>query len=90
MSRRYQLTDAQWALIAHLPPCNTRMGRPIRESRVMLDALESAFWRALAIVLLTLLGKAGDAGGLEKTIKANTSKPVPILSSDKAAFIIKY
>lgn len=56
----------------------------------MLDALESAFWRALAIVLLTLLGKAGDAGGLEKTIKANTSKPVPILSSDKAAFIIKY
>ncbi|OIN12751.1 IS4 family transposase [Oceanisphaera psychrotolerans] len=29
---------------------------------------------ALAIVLLTLLGKAGDAAGLEKTIKANTSK----------------
>ena len=29
---------------------------------------------ALAIVLLTLLGKAGDAVGLEKTIKANTSK----------------
>jgi hypothetical protein len=29
---------------------------------------------ALAIVLLTLLGKAGDAAGLEKTIKANTTK----------------
>ena len=29
---------------------------------------------ALAIVLLTLLGKAFDAAGLEKTIKANTSK----------------
>lgn len=29
---------------------------------------------ALAIVLLTLLGKAGDAAGLERTIKANTSK----------------
>ncbi|WP_319784410.1 IS4 family transposase [Oceanisphaera sp. IT1-181] len=29
---------------------------------------------ALAIVLLTLLGKAGDAAGLEKTIKANTGK----------------
>ncbi len=29
---------------------------------------------ALAIVLLTLLGAAGDAAGLERTIKANTSK----------------
>lgn len=29
---------------------------------------------ALAIVLLTLLGKAGDAAGLKKTIKVNTSK----------------
>lgn len=29
---------------------------------------------ALAIVLLTLLGKAGDAADLERTIKANTSK----------------
>ena len=29
---------------------------------------------ALAIALLTLLGAAGDAVGLERTIKANTSK----------------
>ena len=29
---------------------------------------------ALAIVLLTLLGKEGDAAELEKTIKSNTSK----------------
>lgn len=40
---------------------------PQRRDRLFL-------FSALAIVLLTLLGKAGDAAGLERTIKANTSK----------------
>ena len=52
MSRRYQLTDAQWALIAPLFPCKTRMGRPVREPREMLDAMlwilhSGAPWRDL-------------------------------------------
>jgi hypothetical protein len=40
---------------------------PARRDRLFL-------FSALAIVLLTLLGKAGDSAGLERTIKVNTSK----------------
>jgi len=40
---------------------------PARRDRLFLVS-------ALAIALLTLLGAAGDAAGLERTIKANTSK----------------
>ena len=40
---------------------------PARRGRLFL-------FSALAIVLLTLLGKAGDSAGLERTIKVNTSK----------------
>lgn len=40
---------------------------PARRDRIFL-------FSALAIVLLTLLGKAGDSVGLERTIKVNTSK----------------
>ncbi|GHA04312.1 hypothetical protein UN63_06035 [Oceanisphaera arctica] len=44
---------------------------------------------ALAIVLLTLLGKAGDAAGLERTIKANTSKTRTYSFFRQGAFIIR-
>lgn len=44
-----------------------RIGNPARRDRLFL-------FSALAIVLLTLLGKAGDSAGLERTIKVNTSK----------------
>ncbi|EBX7708781.1 IS4 family transposase [Salmonella enterica subsp. enterica serovar Moero] len=44
-----------------------RISNPARRDRLFL-------FSALAIVLLTLLGKAGDSAGLEKTIKVNTSK----------------
>ena len=37
-------------------------------------ARPTVLFSALAIVLLTLLGKAGDSVGLERTIKVNTSK----------------
>ncbi|HEH9411326.1 TPA: IS4 family transposase, partial [Aeromonas salmonicida] len=46
---------------------DTHVRSPRRRDRLFL-------FSALAIVLLTLLGKAGDAAGLERTIKANTSK----------------
>ncbi len=44
-----------------------RIKNPARRDRLFL-------FSALAIVLLTLLGKAGDSAGLERTIKVNTSK----------------
>lgn len=44
-----------------------RIKSPARRDRIFL-------FSALAIVLLTLLGKAGDSAGLERTIKVNTSK----------------
>jgi hypothetical protein len=44
-----------------------RIKSPMRRDRLFL-------FSALAIVLLTLLGKAGDSAGLERTIKVNTSK----------------
>ena len=44
-----------------------RISSPVRRDRLFL-------FSALAIVLLTLLGKAGDSVGLERTIKVNTSK----------------
>lgn len=44
-----------------------RISNPARRDRLFL-------FSALAIVLLTLLGKAGDSVGLERTIKVNTSK----------------
>ncbi len=44
-----------------------RLSSPARRDRLFL-------FSALAIVLLTLLGKAGDSIGLERTIKVNTSK----------------
>jgi len=44
-----------------------RIKNPMRRDRLFL-------FSALAIVLLTLLGKAGDSAGLERTIKVNTSK----------------
>lgn len=44
-----------------------RIKNPARRDRLFL-------FSALAIVLLTLLGKAGDSVGLERTIKVNTSK----------------
>ena len=43
------------------------ISNPVRRDRLFL-------FSALAIVLLTLLGKAGDSVGLERTIKVNTSK----------------
>jgi len=44
-----------------------RISNTARRDRLFL-------FSALAIVLLTLLGKAGDSAGLERTIKVNTSK----------------
>lgn len=46
---------------------DVRLSNPARRDRLFL-------FSALAIVLLTLLGKAGDSIGLERTIKVNTSK----------------
>lgn len=43
------------------------ISNPARRDRLFL-------FSALAIVLLTLLGKAGDSAGLERTIKVNTSE----------------
>ncbi|MDX7889357.1 IS4-like element ISAs18 family transposase, partial [Aeromonas caviae] len=46
---------------------DVHISNPVRRDRLFL-------FSALAIVLLTLLGKAGDSVGLERTIKVNTSK----------------
>ncbi|MDY7785916.1 transposase, partial [Aeromonas caviae] len=39
MSRRYQLTDAQWGLIEPLFLCRRISGRPTREPRQVLDGI---------------------------------------------------
>ena len=44
-----------------------RIGKPERRDRMMLVA-------SLAHILLTLLGAAGEAAGLDRLLKANTSK----------------
>jgi hypothetical protein len=46
---------------------NTRIGDPARRDRLLLIT-------AIAIVLLTILGAAGEAVGLDKWLKANTVK----------------
>lgn len=52
MSRRYQLTDAQWGLIEPLFPYHRISGRPTREPRQILDGIlwilhTGAPWRDL-------------------------------------------
>ncbi|ABO88629.1 probable transposase [Aeromonas salmonicida subsp. salmonicida A449] len=52
MSRRYQLTDAQWGLIEPLFPYHRISGRPTREPRQVLDGIlwilhTGAPWRDL-------------------------------------------
>ncbi|WP_447770005.1 IS5 family transposase [Aeromonas veronii] len=52
MSRRYQLTDAQWGLIEPLFLCRSISGRPTREPRQVLDGIPwilhtGAPWRDL-------------------------------------------
>ncbi|MFQ2720515.1 IS5/IS1182 family transposase, partial [Aeromonas caviae] len=39
MSRRYQLTDAQWGLIEPHFPSRSLIGRPTREPRQVLDGI---------------------------------------------------
>ncbi len=52
MSRRYQLTDAQWGLIEPQFPSRSLIGRPTREPRQVLDGIlwilhTGAPWRDL-------------------------------------------
>ena len=68
------LDDIQLANFFY-PNADTRSSRrfevhisnPVQRDRLLL-------FSALAIVLMTQLGKAGDSVGLERTIKVNTSK----------------
>ena len=46
---------------------SSRIAKPARRDRVLLIS-------AMAVVLLTLLGAAGEAVGLDRRLKANTSK----------------
>ena len=59
---------------------DVHISNPVRRDRLFL-------FSALAIVLLTLLGKAGDSVGLERTIRSIPARAEPIRSFGKGSSI---
>lgn len=77
LRRAYKLFGQRWGIETSFRDIKGyKFGMGMGQVRIKNPARRDRLFQfsALAIVLLTLLGKAGDSAGLERTIKVNTSK----------------